>query len=149
MILLNKLALSRFDFHLLTMLLIFQCTFCVLAVKATAMAGFIQLEVRLPAIGICREVHLSGQRTWRLDDSGLPARPGMELEHCQALVPGELHIRGDAVDQLPVPSAAQCGHGHRPEEPDKLLHHFWRHRLLRQEVYDKCALMPWSCNSEP
>ena len=46
MILLNKLALSRFDFHLLTMLLIFQCTFCVLAVKATAMAGFIQLKVR-------------------------------------------------------------------------------------------------------
>ena len=45
MILLNKLALSRYDFHLLTMLLIFQCTFCVLAVKATAMAGIIQLEV--------------------------------------------------------------------------------------------------------
>lgn len=45
MILLNKLALSKYDFHLLTMLLIFQCTVCVLAVKATAMAGIIHLEV--------------------------------------------------------------------------------------------------------
>ena len=45
MILLNKLALSSFDFHSVTMLLLFQCTFCVTAVKATEMAGFIELEV--------------------------------------------------------------------------------------------------------
>ena len=47
MVLLNKLALSNFDFHSLTMLLIFQCTFCVVAVQLTALMGLIQLEVRL------------------------------------------------------------------------------------------------------
>ena len=43
MVLLNKLALSNFDFHSLTMLLIFQCSFCVVAVQMTAVAGFITL----------------------------------------------------------------------------------------------------------
>ena len=47
MILLNKLALSSFDFHSVTMLLLFQCTFCVTAVRTTAALGFIELEVRL------------------------------------------------------------------------------------------------------
>ena len=46
MILLNKLALSSFDFHSVTMLLLFQCTFCVTAVRTTAALGFIELEVR-------------------------------------------------------------------------------------------------------
>ncbi len=46
MILLNKLALSSFDFHSVTMLLLFQCTFCVSAVKVTELLGLIELEVR-------------------------------------------------------------------------------------------------------
>lgn len=45
MVLLNKLALSSFNFHSLTMLLIFQCLFCVVAVRMTAIMGFITLEV--------------------------------------------------------------------------------------------------------
>ena len=46
MILLNKLALSSFDFHSVTMLLLFQCTFCVSAVKVTELLGLVELEVR-------------------------------------------------------------------------------------------------------
>ena len=61
MILLNKLALSKFDFHSLTMLLIFQCAFCVLAVKITAMAGLIHLEVRRHDRGLQFEVSTAVQ----------------------------------------------------------------------------------------
>ena len=52
MILLNKLALSSFDFHSVTMLLLFQCTFCVTAVRTTAALGFIELEVRGLGLGL-------------------------------------------------------------------------------------------------
>ncbi len=45
MVLLNKFALSSFDFHSITMLLLFQCIFCVIAVKASAMLGIITMEV--------------------------------------------------------------------------------------------------------
>lgn len=45
MVLLNKFALSGFDFHSITSLLIFQCTFCVIAVHMCAALGLITLEV--------------------------------------------------------------------------------------------------------
>lgn len=45
MVLLNKLALSGFDFHSITSLLIFQCVFCVVAVRMCAALGLITLEV--------------------------------------------------------------------------------------------------------
>lgn len=44
MVLLNKFALSAFDFHSITSLLIFQCLFCVVAVRTTAALGMITLE---------------------------------------------------------------------------------------------------------
>jgi len=44
MVLLNKLALSGFDFHSITSLLIFQCVFCVVAVRMCAALGLITLE---------------------------------------------------------------------------------------------------------
>lgn len=44
MVLLNKFALSGFDFHSITSLLIFQCTFCVIAVHMCAALGLITLE---------------------------------------------------------------------------------------------------------
>lgn len=45
MVLLNKLALSSFDFRSITMLLLFQCIFCVVAVYGTSLLGLIRLEV--------------------------------------------------------------------------------------------------------
>lgn len=48
MVLLNKFALSSFDFRSITMLLLFQCIFCVVAVFATSLLGLIKLEVRSP-----------------------------------------------------------------------------------------------------
>lgn len=45
MVLLNKFALSSFDFHSITMLLLFQCIFCVVAVYLTSVMGLIKLEV--------------------------------------------------------------------------------------------------------
>ena len=124
MILLNKLALSRYDFHLLTMLLIFQCTFCVLAVKATAMAGIIQLEV----CSMAEVQKLVRASLWSCDAYSMLRCchiAAMELEHRKTLVPGELHLRRDAVDKLSVLAAAERWDGHSPEEPDKLFRHFW------------------------
>jgi hypothetical protein len=45
MVLLNKFALSAFGFNSITSLLIFQCLFCVVAVRTTAALGLITLEV--------------------------------------------------------------------------------------------------------
>lgn len=44
MVLLNKFALSAFGFNSITSLLIFQCLFCVVAVRTTAALGLIKLE---------------------------------------------------------------------------------------------------------
>jgi GDP-mannose transporter len=45
MVLLNKFALSSFDFRSITMLLLFQCVFCVVAVYTSSLLGIIKLEV--------------------------------------------------------------------------------------------------------
>lgn len=45
MVLLNKLVLSNYDFHSLTMLLIFQSLFSVVAVQTSAILGLIEHEV--------------------------------------------------------------------------------------------------------
>ena len=52
MVMLNKFALSAFDFHSITMLLLFQCTFCVVAVQVSGLLGLVKLEVQV-FVGTC------------------------------------------------------------------------------------------------
>jgi GDP-mannose transporter len=57
MVLLNKFALSSFDFRSITMLLLFQCVFCVVAVYTSSLLGIIKLEVSnalASRVGCCR-----------------------------------------------------------------------------------------------
>ena len=132
MVLLNKAALSSFDFNSTTSLLFFQCLVCVILVKTADLFGLVSLEPwNMKIIQVC-------------SCSLYEAVVELENEHHQdnlspaGLVSSKPDICWHDMDKLFCSQEPWCSHGNCAEEPHKLVCDRRGLLLLQQNIWPRC-----------
>lgn len=131
MVLLNKAALSSFDFNSTTSLLFFQCLVCVILVKTADLFGLVTLEpwnMKIIQACICF-----------LDEAIHHFDVEYHQDHLShaGLVPGELDICWYDMDELFCSQESWRAHGNCAEEPYKLVCDRRRLLLLQQNIWQR------------
>ena len=135
MVLLNKAALSSFDFNSKTSLLFFQCLVCVILVKLADLFGFVSLEP-----WNMRIIQVSRTSIFFLLNSVLKALVHNICVTLAGMVPGQLDICRHDMDQFLCTQGPWRSHVHCTKEPDKLVRHWRGLLLLWQDVWQICVV---------
>lgn len=160
MVLLNKFALSGFDFSCPNTLLLLQCSTAVVFVKLAEILGFWKLErLRWDIVQVRRQPLFCFMRTcisvnispFGLRSAGQRVHCSLEEDACDVLFPvvcAQRHARFAAADMAArqrlfcydvgnrsvVAATARRWNGHNHEEHDELAHHQWRLPPVRTYV---------------